>query len=347
MRPLGIPAYEDKLVQVMLSKILNGIYEQDFLDCSFGFRPGRSCHDALKVLGYIIERKKISYIVDADIKGFFDHVNHDWLMKFIELRIADPNVYRLIARFLKAGVIENSTIHETVEGTPQGGNISPILANIYLHYALDLWFERIVKKRCRGDAYMVRYADDFVCCFQCREEAELFYRELILRLSKFNLEIEQSKSKIIAFGRFADENCKRTGGKPETFNFLGFTHYCGKSKSGKFRVKRQTSSKKFRTSVKKCKMWLRDNLTTPVKTIMQKLNIKLKGYYRYYGITDNYNKLSEYRYIVRRMLFKMLNRRSQKKSFNWDKYEIFLRKCPLATPKTYVNIFEVNLSYIL
>lgn len=342
MRPLGIPSYEDKLVQMVLGRVFNAIYEADFLDCSYGFRPNRNCHDALKELGQIIERKKISYIVDADIKGFFDHVDHEWLMKFIEIRIADPNINRLIVRFLKSGVMERDNVNKTIEGTPQGGNISPVLANIYLHYALDLWFEKVVKKKCKGDAYMVRYADDFVCCFQYEDEAKKFYQALILRLRKFNLEIEESKSKIIAFGRFAEEVSKRLGtGKPRTFDFLGFTHYCGKSKKGKFRVKRKTSVKKFRTSIQRCKLWLRENLTTPAKIIMDKLSRKLTGYYRYYGITDNYYRLNEFRYIVRRMLFKMLNRRSQKKSFNWEKYEAFLSKFPIPTPKIYVSMYEM------
>jgi RNA-directed DNA polymerase len=222
MRPLGIPSYEDKLVQKGLARILNTIYEQDFLDCSFGFRPGRGCHDALKVLNHIIERKKVNYIVDADIRGFFDHVDHEWLMKFLELRIADPNLLRLIKRFLKAGVMEAGIVYDTPEGTPQGGLISPILANVYLHYVLDLWFEKVVKKRCQGEAYVVRYADDFVCCFQNKRDAEWFYSNLKERLKKFNLEVAEEKTRIIAFGRSAEKESKKQGKKkPDTFDFLG------------------------------------------------------------------------------------------------------------------------------
>jgi RNA-directed DNA polymerase len=352
MRPLGIPSYEDKLVQKGLARILNTIYEQDFLDCSFGFRPGRGCHDALKVLNHIIERKKVNYIVDADIRGFFDHVDvdHEWLMKFLELRIADPNLLRLIKRFLKAGVMEAGIVYDTPEGTPQGGLISPILANVYLHYVLDLWFEKVVKKRCQGEAYVVRYADDFVCCFQNKRDAEWFYSNLKERLKKFNLEVAEEKTRIIAFGRSAEKESKKQGKKkPDTFDFLGFTHYCSKSEKGWFRVKRKTSQKKYRSSLLKCKLWLRKHLASPTDYVMEMLQIKLLGYYRYYGITDNSTAVRNFYDKVRRMLFKWFNRRSQRKSMNWDKYVRFLKKNPLPRAKTYVSIYDVKpelLSYL-
>ena len=350
MRPLGIPSYEDKLVQKGLARILNTIYEQDFLDCSFGFRLGRGCHDALKVLNHIIERKKVNYIVDADIRGFFDHVDHEWLMKFLELRIADPNLLRLIKRFLKAGVMEAGIVYDTPEGTPQGGLISPILANVYLHYVLDLWFEKVVKKRCQGEAYVVRYADDFVCCFQNKSDAEWFYSNLKERLKKFNLEVAEEKTRIIAFGRFADKESKKQGKKkPDTFDFLGFTHYCSKSEKGWFRVKRKTSQKKYRSSLLKCKLWLRKHLISPADYVMEMLQIKLLGNYRYYGITDNSTALGNFYDKVRRMLFKWFNRRSQRKSMNWDKFIRFLKRYPLPRAKIYVNIYDVKpdlLSYL-
>jgi group II intron reverse transcriptase/maturase len=350
MRPLGIPAYEDKLVQNVLNKILNAVFEGDFLDSSFGFRPNRSCHDALKVVTHIIENRKINYIVDTDIKGFFDHIDHKWLMEFIEHRIADVNIYRLIVRFLKAGVLERGEYSDTEEGAPQGGLISPTLGNIYLHYVLDLWFEKVIRKQCRGDAYMVRYADDSIFCFQHEEEAKAFYLQLKERLSKFKLELADDKTKIIRFGRFAESEGKNTSaGKPETFDFLGFTHYCSKSAQGYFRVKRKTSRKKFKASLKRCKAWLRENLTTPTVEIMKKLAVKLKGYYRYYGVTDNSIMMGKFLDEVRSMLYKTLNRRSQKKSFNWDKYVLFLKKYPLVRPKTTVNIYELRseISYIM
>lgn len=338
MRPLGILVYQDKLVQAAMAKILTAIYEADFLDCSYGFRPGRNCHDALKELTRIIETRKVNYIVDADIKGFFDHVNHEWMMKFIGHRIADPNIQRLIARFLKAGIMENGVKQDTIEGTPQGGNISPILANVYLHYVLDLWFEKIVKKWCRGEAYLIRYCDDFVCCFEYEEEAKKFYEALKGRLGKFNLEIAEDKTRIIKFGRNATE--KSDKGKPDTFDFLGFTHYCSKSKRGYFRVKRKTSRKKYQASMLRCKEWIKRNRHMPVKELMKALRVKLIGYYRYYGITDNSNALYRYMRAVNKLLFKWLNRRSQRKSFEWDKFEKLLAKYPLPLPRIYVNIYE-------
>jgi len=340
LRPLGIPAYEDRLVQAVTADILNQIYEPEFLDCSYGFRPKRSCHDAIKALNAIIEHHKTSYIVDADIKGFFDNVNHEWMMKFLEHRIQDKNFLRLISRFLKSGIMEEGKYYESETGTPQGGLVSPILANVYLHYVLDLWFEYIVKKNLKGECYMVRFADDFVCCFQYEHEANKFYQALTARLKKFGLEIAQDKTRIIEFGRFAQERRKRKGlGKPETFTFLGFTHYCSKSRNGKFRVKRKTSAHKFRAKVVKIKQWLYNNMHTPTKELIKKLNIRLLGHYRYYGITDNSKSIRNFFYLARRQLFKTLKRRSQKNGLNWGIFELLLNVFPLATPKIYVSIY--------
>lgn len=350
-RPLGIPSYEDKIVQSRLAEILNSIYEQDFLDSSFGFRPGRNCHDALKILNVYLEKRYTNYIVDADIKGFFDNVDHQWMMKFLQHRIKDPNLLRILARFLKAGYMESGKYLQTDFGTPQGGNISPILANIYLHYVLDVWFEKVVRKQCKGQAYTVRYADDFVCCFQYQKDAQHFYSALKQRLKKFNLEIAEDKTKIIPFGRFARENCKRKGiSKPGTFDFLGFTHYCSQSKDGtRFRVKRKTSKKKVQTKLKKCKEWLKFHRNKGTDFIMDRLKRSLVGYYNYYCITDNVATVDVYRYQVIKLLFKWLNRRSQKKSFDWEKFELFLRKFPLPKPRMKVNIYNLRqeLSYIL
>ena len=343
MRPLGILTYEDKLVQKVLGDILNAVFDGDFLDCSFGFRPNRSCHDALKAVNKIIGNKKINYVVDADIKGFFDNMDHNWIMKFIDHRIADVNIHRLISRFLKSGILENGEYKDTVVGAPQGGNISPIIGNLYLHHAIDLWFENGIRKNCKGDAYMVRYADDSVFCFQYEDEARRFYHDLKVRLAKFNLEIQEDKTKIIKFGRFAADDCKKAGiKKPETFDFLGFTHYCSKGKNGCFRVKRKTSKKKYNASLKKVKAWLWEHLTTPARDVMEKLAVKMNGYYRYYGITDNSTMIRRFRDEVRSMLYKMFNRRSQKKSMTWDKYELFLKRFPLAKAKIYVSIFDLN-----
>jgi len=242
MRPLGILVLEDKIVQGALVIIMQSIYEEDFLPVSFGFRPNKSCHDALKNLSNDIMMKKVNYIVDADIKAFFDHVDLEWMMKFLKLRINDSKILALIKRFLKAGILEKGKFTETTEGVAQGGSLSPLLANIYLHYTLDLWFTKVLAKHCKGECYLTRYADD----------AKAFYKALKCRLSKFGLNIAEEKTKIIEFGRFAEERIKRKGGKkPETFDFLGFTHYCSKSRKRNFKLKWKTSSKKFRIKIAK------------------------------------------------------------------------------------------------
>ncbi|MBE9594721.1 MAG: group II intron reverse transcriptase/maturase [Proteobacteria bacterium] len=340
-RPLGVPSYEDKIVQLGLTKILQAIYEADFLSCSYGFRPKIGCHDALKRLNDILIYGKTSYIVDTDIKGFFDSVDHKLLIEFIGLRIADPNIKRLIVRFLKAGVMEQDSYEPTLKGTPQGAIISPILANIYLHYVLDLWFSRVVKKHCQGEAYLVRYADDFVCCFQYKEDALKFHKVLQSRLNKFNLQLALNKTKIIEFGRFARENRKAKGlGKPETFSFLGFTHYCNQSRNGKFRVKRKTEAKKFKSKIKAFKVWIRAMRSfVPIPDIFSRVRIKLLGHYAYYGITDNLKMIRNYYDIVIRLLFKWLNRRSQRRSFTYDKFKRYLKHNPLPLPRIYVSIF--------
>lgn len=309
MRPLGIPSYEDKIVQLALNKIITSIFEQDFLDSSFGFRPQRGCHDALKILDVYLSRRNINYIVDADIRGFFDHVDHGWMMKFLEQRIKDPNILRIVVKFLNAGIMEKGIFQKTYEGTPQGGILSPTLGNIYLHYALDLWFEKVVRKYCKGRAYIVRYADDSVACFQYESEARKYYKALMGRLAKFNLEVAEEKTKIIYFGERAYLESKNGGDddkgpKPPTFDFLGFTHYCSCRSNGNFRVKRKTSRNKFTSSLKRCKLWLKENRIIPIDEIMKKLRQKLMGYYRYYGITDNMRALWDYKHIVRNMLFK-------------------------------------------
>lgn len=345
-RPLGIPDHEDKIVQRALAKILNAIYENDFLDSSFGFRPNRSCHDALKTLNVYIEKRPTNYIVDVDIKGFFDNVDHGWMMKFLKHRISDPNLLRIIARFLKGGYMEEGKYYDADKGTPQGGVISPILANVYLHYVLDLWFEKVVRNQCKGKAYMVRYADDFVCCFQYKSDAETFYTSLTKRLQKFNLEIAEDKTSVIKFGRYADKN---RNGKPSTFDFLGFTHYCSKSQKGKFRVKRKSSRKKMNAKLKSYKEWLKTHRIMDIKDIMARLNRSLHGYYNYYCITDNTKSVETFLYRVKQLLFKWMNRRSQRKSFTWDKFNLFLSKYPLPNPRIKVNIYDLrsDISYIL
>lgn len=335
LRPLGIPAYEDKLVQSVLADILSTIYEEIFLPFSFGFRPGRGCLLALQVLNHIIEDKAVSYVVDADIKGFFDNVNHEWLLEFLKHRIADTNLLRLIQRFLRAGVMEDGTRHETMVGTPQGGLISPVLANVYLHYVLDLWFQGVARKQCKGKAYIVRYADDFVCCFEYKEDATMFYESLIERLASFGLQVAAEKTKIIRFGRPRDGDDE----PPGTFDFLGFTHFCGQSKKGKFRVKRKTAKKRLRRSIQNAKAWLRENMHQPMKELMRTLNAKLRGHYGYYGITDNTPSISLFCDRVKRMLKWTLGRRSQRGYLNEDQFSLLLRRFPIVSPRIRHSIY--------
>jgi len=339
-RPLGIPSYEDKIVQAGLTRILQAIYEADFLSCSYGFRPNKSGHMALRRLNDILMHHKVNYILDADIRGFFNQVVHQQLMEFISLRIADPNIKRLLVRFLKAGVIEEGSYEPTTRGTPQGAIISPLLANIYLHYVLDLWFCNIVQKHCQGEAYLVRYADDFICCFQYQQDALRFSQALEKRLAKFKLELAKEKTQLIEFGRFAAQNRKSKGlGKPETFSFLGFTYYCDQSRTGKFRVKRKTDASKFRMKVMAFCKWIKKVRNIPISDIFRQVRIKLLGHYAYYGITDNLKMLRTFYDIVIRLLFKWLNRRSQRKSFSMDKFKQYLKLHPLPLPRIYVNIF--------
>jgi len=340
-RPLGIPSYEDKLVQGVIADILKEIYEPKFLDTSYGFRPGRNCHDAIKALNHIIETKKVSYIVDADIKGFFDNVDHSWLMEFLSHDIADNNFLRLITRFLKAGIMEEGKYIRSDVGTPQGGLISPILANVYLHYILDLWFEKKVRRQMKGESYIIRYADDFVCAFQYEEDAQTFYKMLKERLQKFNLQISEEKTKVIEFGRFAVSNRARRGEKkPETFDFLGFTHYCSTSQQGKFRVKRKTSRKKLSEKMANMRKWMWDNMHTPIGTLVAKLNPKLRGHYQHYGITDNTRSIKKFHYETMRTMLKVLRRRSQKDNMTWEKLLKLLEHYhPLVRPVIHVNIY--------
>jgi len=333
-RPLGIPCLEDKLVQAGLARILGAIYEQDFIVDSYGSRPKRSCHDALRALSLEVEDGPINHIVEADIKGFFDHVNHDWLMKFLEHRIRDTRVLRMVKRFLKAGIREDGAIRASEEGTPQGGVISPTLANIYLHYVLDLWFEKVYRKECTGRARLIRFVDDFVVCFQYGDEAERFRTQLVARLGQFGLEVEPTKTKVLAFGRWAETNAKARGAKPETFDFLGLTHYCSRSLNGKrFRMKRVTARKKFRVKVAAFKEWIKSARTQPISEIWATTRRKLQGHYNYYGVTDNIAGITRYLEAVKRLLVKWLRRRSQRSRLTWEKFNRMLDRFPLPKPR--------------
>ena len=341
-RPLGISCYEDKLVENVVAQLLEIVYEPKFSGNSFGFRPGRNCHQAVKEVIEDIQYRKTCFVVEADIRSFFDTLDHDWLLRFLEHDIADRKFIGIIHRLLKAGIMEDGKLLEKGEGSPQGGGASPILANIYLHYVLDLWFEKVVMRQCYGEAYLIRYADDFVCCFQYRDDAEKFYDALGKRLSKFQLTLAPEKTRILEFGKFAAQNRKaRDEGKPETFCFLGFTFYCSEdARKHFFRVKVKTDRKKMISKLKKLNIWLKQHRQYAVKEIIKRVNQSLVGYYRYYGVTDNIKSLERFRNLVRSLVFKWLNRRSQRRSYTWATFEErILGVFPIALPKVYVSLF--------
>ena len=312
-RPLGVPTLEDKLVQRATTGVLSAIYEADFKGFSYGFRPGRSPHDALDALYMGISTRKVSWVLDADIRGFFDAIDHGWMMKFIEHRIADQRVVRHVKKWLNAGVLEDGVRTQAEHGTPQGGSISPLLANVYLHYVFDLWVDQWRQKHARGEVIVVRFADDFVVGFQYRSDAERLLEELRERFLKFNLELHADKTRLIEFGRFAAENRRRRGeGKPETFDFLGFTHVCDKTRNGKFIVLRQTMRKRMRAKLKQLKEELRVRWHVPIPAVGQWLRSVLLGHYQYYGVPRNGRKLSAFRYQVFRLWLRALRRRSQR-----------------------------------
>lgn len=328
LRGLGIPSFEDKMVQGVFKEILEAIYETKFLDSSFGFRPNRGCHDAIQRINKHIMADKVNYIIDADIKGFFDNLDHEWLMKFLEHDIADKNFLRYIKRFLIGGVMEDGKKLETDKGTVQGGLISPVLANVYLHYVLDLWFEHM-KKEFRGEMYLVRYADDFVCMFQYEKEAQEFYKLLIERLRKFNLEIAEDKSRILPFGRYK--------GTKESFDFLGFTHINGKSHWGKYCVIHRTSKKKLKQKREAAKQWLKEHMHESIPETIRKLNKKMIGHYRYYGIYGNFIGLKKFYKYVRQQLYFTKRRRDQSLWLTWKKLGQILKVYPIASPKIYIT----------
>jgi RNA-directed DNA polymerase len=325
-RPLGIAALEDKIVQKALVTVLEAIYEEDFLGFSYGFRPGRSQHNALDALSVGIYRKKVNWVLDADIRGFFDTIDHGWLLKFLEHRIADPRVLRLIRKWLRAGVSEEGTWSETTVGTPQGAVVSPLLANVCLHYVLDLWAEQWRRKYATGDVVIVRYADDFVMGFQHRTEAERFLKELRERMQKFGLELHPDKTRLIEFGRYAAERRKERGeGKPETFNFLGFTHSCGQTRKGHFAVRRTTMAKRLRAKLHAVKADLQRRRQEPIAQQGAWLGAVVRGYFNYHAIPGNIEALGQFRTQVERHWIRSLRRRSQKADMPWSRFK------PIAT----------------
>ncbi len=322
-RPLGIAALEDKIVQHAVGTVLNQIWEEDFLGFSYGFRPGRSQHDALDALYVGITQKKVNWILDLDIQSFFDRIGHDWMIRFVEHRIADRRVVRLIQKWLKAGVVEDGRWFETEEGIPQGAVISPILANLYLHYVLDVWAKVWREKVARGEMIMVRYADDAVLGFQYREDAERFLEQLRERVRKFGLELHPDKTRLIEFGRYAAERRAEHGeGKPETFNFLGFTHICGRSrKTGQFKVHRKTVGKRMAAKLKDIGQKLRQQMHAPTGSTATWLISVVRGYFQYHAVPGNEQRLWAFRKDVLRLWLRALRRRSQRSRWTWERFQ--------------------------
>lgn len=320
-RPLGISCLEDKIVEEATKRTLEPIYEAVFEDSSYGYRPGRNQHECLDVLGRTIQQERVSYVVEADIKGFFDKVNHEWMIKFLRHRIGDERVIRLVIRMLRSGIMEEGLVQASEEGTPQGSILSPLLSNIYLHYVLDLWFSRRVSRQSRGEAYYFRFADDFVACFRYRDDAESFQRRLKGRLEGFGLELAEEKTRGIEFGRFAREEAYKRGEKPKEFTFLGFTHYCGKTREGHFKVKRRTSRKKLGQSLERYTDWAKKAGQVLRKgEMLRQARIRVLGHLSYYAITDNLERCNFYVWRATQTLFKWLNRKSQRRAYTWESF---------------------------
>jgi group II intron reverse transcriptase/maturase len=326
LRPLGIPALEDKLVQLAAAKILMAIFEQDFLTCSWGYRPEIGALDAVKDITKSLMTGKFGYIVDADITGFFDNINHEWMVEMLEQRINDSAFIRLIKKWLKAGILEDNKVIHPLTGTPQGGIVSPVLSNIYLHYVLDLWFTKVIKPKCEGQAYICRYADDFVCAFQYKREAETFYDELGKRLAKFGLELSKEKTRVISFSRFRKE--ERT-----SFDFLGFEFRWKVSRKGNDIIGRRTSKKKYKQALSRFTEWIKKSRNKRITWIFERLNMKLRGHYNYYGVIGNIKRMVDYFNGVMRLLFKWLNRRSQRRSFNFKGFRELCKHFKVLRPR--------------
>lgn len=326
MRPLGIPVVEDKLLQLAVVQLLEAIYEQDFLRCSYGYRPKVGALDAVDKLTIKLQFGRYGRVVEADIKGFFDNIDHERLLEMLAERIDDKALLHLIRKWLKAGVLDtNGEVIHPAAGTPQGGIVSPILANIYLHYCLDEWFQHVVKKHCRGEACLIRYADDFVCAFEREGDAERFYQVLGKRLEKFGLELSAEKTRVIAFDRGQS--------KPEGFEFLGFEFRWGQDRQGKAHVKRRTSRKKLRSSLDRFTEWCRQKRHCPVKDWFKELKPKLQGYYNYYGVSGNYASLQQFFGEAMQILRKWLNRRSQRKSYSWEGFRQLIEHFQVPRPR--------------
>ncbi len=347
-RPLGVPTVIDRTLQRSVAEVIGAIYEQDFLPCSFGGRPGIGANHALATLHETIAGKRVSWVLEADLKNFFGSLDHQWMMRFVEHRVGDPRILNLIRRWLKVGVLEDGEVHTSTEGTPQGGAISVLLSNVYLHYVLDLWFEKAIKPRLDGEAYLIRYIDDFVVCFQHQRDAERFQAVLSHRLHKFHLDLEPTKTRLIAFGRFAQRDAQAQGRKkPDTLYFLGFTHYCTRNRHGGFMVGRKTEKSRVRRTIQRLQATMRqirhDRLEDQVHTINQ----LLPGHYAYFGMAGNLPSLQQVYRVATRYWRRMLSRRSQKSTVTWSMFQRILARLPLRRPKLYIPYEDLQRYAIL
>ena len=330
LRPLGIPAYEDRLVQGAMANILSEVYEGRFLECSYGFRQGRSCHDVVRFINQTVMNRNVNYVLEADIKGFFDNVNHDWLMKFLEHDIQDRNFLRYVKRFLIAGIMEDGKLMDSGRGTPQGGLISPVLANVYLHYVLDLWIEKAIKPRMQGEAYYVRYADDFLILFQYEKDAQAVLEVLKKRLGKFSLEAAEDKTRILPIGRYK--------GTKENFDFLGFTFFNTQTRVGKYRLGIRTSKKKLKSKQQAAKAWLKEQKNMPIVSTLKTLALVMRGHCNYYGISGNSKDIRSFHLYLITATYRMLTRRSQRSKLTWVKFRRIWKEY-VTPPRIYVDIW--------
>jgi RNA-directed DNA polymerase len=346
-RPIGIPCVADRALQRSVSTVLAAIYEQDFLPCSFGGRPNIGQHHALATLNEIIRTRKVNYVLEADIKNYFGSLDHNWLIKFVEHRVGDPRIISLIRRWLKAGILENDSITIPDQGTPQGGSTSVLLSNIYLHYVLDLWFEKKVKPILKGEVYLIRYIDDFIVCFQYLDDAKMFQEILIERLAKFSLSLEPSKTRLIEFGRFAQQDVKRKGKKLETLYFLGFTHFCTNSREGKFLMGRKTEKSRFKRAMQKIKATMQEIMHNPIEEQIEKINQFMRGHYNYYGLGGNYNCLVKIYRNAERIWKTMLSNRSQKSYVTWNMFKKIKERFPILRPRLKISYMSMKALAIL
>ncbi len=347
-RPLGVPCVSDRALQRSTAQVLSAIYEQDFLPCSFGGRPGIGAHHALSTLNEVIAGSKVGWVLEADVKNVFGSLDHGWLLRFVDHRVGDPRILSLIRRWLKAGILEDGELHPNEEGTPQGGSISVLLSNLYLHYVLDLWFEQVVKPRLKGEAYLVRYIDDFVVCFQYRADALRMQNALRKRLGKFGLELEPKKTKLVEFGRFAQRHASKRGRKrPETIYFLGFTLYCTRNRKGNFKVGLRTEKSRLQRSLANLRDLMRRMRHLKLQDQVINLNRVLRGHYAYYGIAGNLRALQKVHRFVQRYWRKMLCSRSRKGFVTWEAFQGISARYPIRQPKLRLPYREFQLLAVL